>query len=88
MNIIFAAAPSQNETLAHLVAGEGIDWCRVRAFHMDEYIGKTFVDYLNILRIPRILIDSSENMWNVRPGNIEQITKMNNSFLKGVLCDE
>ena len=39
VNIIFAAAPSQNETLAHLVASEGIDWTRVRAFHMDEYIG-------------------------------------------------
>lgn len=39
VNIIFAAAPSQNETLAHLVASEGIDWSRVRAFHMDEYIG-------------------------------------------------
>lgn len=39
VNIIFAAAPSQNETLAHLVASKGIDWTRVRAFHMDEYIG-------------------------------------------------
>lgn len=39
VNIIFAAAPSQNETLAHLVSSEGIDWTRVRAFHMDEYIG-------------------------------------------------
>ncbi len=39
VNIIFAAAPSQNETLAHLVQSEGIDWTRVRAFHMDEYIG-------------------------------------------------
>ena len=39
VNIIFAAAPSQNETLAHLVTSEGIDWTRVRAFHMDEYIG-------------------------------------------------
>lgn len=39
VNIIFAAAPSQNETLSHLVASEGIDWTRVRAFHMDEYIG-------------------------------------------------
>lgn len=39
INIIFAAAPSQNETLAHLIAEEGIDWTRVNAFHMDEYIG-------------------------------------------------
>ena len=36
---IFAAAPSQNEMLAALVVAEGIDWNRVEAFHMDEYIG-------------------------------------------------
>lgn len=39
VNVMFAAAPSQNETLAALCAESGIDWTRVRAFHMDEYIG-------------------------------------------------
>ncbi|MBQ3231009.1 MAG: glucosamine-6-phosphate deaminase [Clostridia bacterium] len=39
VNVIFAAAPSQNETLAKLISCEGIDWERVNAFHMDEYIG-------------------------------------------------
>lgn len=39
VNIIFAAAPSQNEFLATLAAERDIDWQRVRAFHMDEYIG-------------------------------------------------
>ncbi len=39
INIIFAAAPSQNETLETLVSAEGIDWTRVNAFHMDEYVG-------------------------------------------------
>jgi glucosamine-6-phosphate deaminase len=38
-NVIFAAAPSQNEFLAGLVAGKGVDWTRVVAFHMDEYLG-------------------------------------------------
>lgn len=38
VNIIFAAAPSQNEFLAAL-AKSSLDWRRVRAFHMDEYIG-------------------------------------------------
>ena len=37
--VIFAAAPSQNEMLAGLVAAEGIEWSRITAFHMDEYIG-------------------------------------------------
>lgn len=39
IRIIFAAAPSQNEFLETLVAAEGIDWSRVTAFHMDDYIG-------------------------------------------------
>lgn len=39
VNVIFAAAPSQNETLAALCADAAIDWSRVNAFHMDEYIG-------------------------------------------------
>lgn len=39
VNVIFAAAPSQNETLSCLVREEGIDWTRVNAFHMDEYVG-------------------------------------------------
>jgi glucosamine-6-phosphate deaminase len=38
-NIVFAAAPSQNEFLAGLVADKDIDWSRVTAFHMDEYLG-------------------------------------------------
>lgn len=39
INVIFAAAPSQNETLATLCADKDIDWSRINAFHMDEYIG-------------------------------------------------
>lgn len=39
VRMIFAAAPSQNEVLDALVAADGVDWGRVDAFHMDEYIG-------------------------------------------------
>ena len=39
INVIFAAAPSQNEVLASLVADKDIDWSRINAYHMDEYIG-------------------------------------------------
>jgi glucosamine-6-phosphate deaminase len=38
VNIIFAAAPSQNEFLEALRQAP-IEWSRIRAFHMDEYIG-------------------------------------------------
>lgn len=52
INIIFAAAPSQNELLASLLT-KSIPWERIRAFHMDEYIGlspsapQTFRHYLD-----------------------------------------
>ncbi len=39
VRMIFAAAPSQAELLETLVAAPGINWKRVTAFHMDEYIG-------------------------------------------------
>jgi glucosamine-6-phosphate deaminase len=39
VRIVFAAAPSQNEFLAGLIQQQGIDWSRITAFHMDEYIG-------------------------------------------------
>lgn len=39
INMIFAAAPSQNEVLANLANDREIPWGRVNAFHMDEYIG-------------------------------------------------
>jgi glucosamine-6-phosphate deaminase len=38
VNMIFAAAPSQNEFLAAL-SEQPIEWSRINAFHMDEYVG-------------------------------------------------
>ena len=38
LNMIFAAAPSQNEVLKTLTESD-VDWSRINAFHMDEYIG-------------------------------------------------
>jgi len=38
INVMFAAAPSQNEVLAGLVASD-VDWSRVNAYHMDDYVG-------------------------------------------------
>lgn len=38
INIIFAAAPSQNDVLDSLKEKQ-VDWNRINAFHMDEYVG-------------------------------------------------
>lgn len=37
-HVVFAAAPSQNEFLAALCDSD-VDWTKVYAYHMDEYIG-------------------------------------------------
>ena len=53
LNVVFAAAPSQNEFLAFLQKAKGIDWGRINAFHMDEYVGLkigesgSFTNFLN-----------------------------------------
>ena len=53
INMVFAAAPSQNEFLDELATLKGIDWSRIRAFHLDEYIGlprghpQRFASYLH-----------------------------------------
>ena len=39
INMIFAAAPSQNDFLEALIVDKTIEWGRINAFHMDEYIG-------------------------------------------------
>jgi glucosamine-6-phosphate deaminase len=39
IRIVFAAAPSQDEFLDELIKIQGIEWERITAFHMDEYIG-------------------------------------------------
>lgn len=37
--VMFAAAPSQEETLSELRRRTDIEWWRIVAFHMDEYVG-------------------------------------------------
>jgi glucosamine-6-phosphate deaminase len=39
LRMMFAAAPSQESTLRSLATQPDIDWSRVTAFHMDEYVG-------------------------------------------------
>lgn len=38
LNMVFAAAPSQNDMLCEL-ARANLPWSRINAFHMDEYVG-------------------------------------------------
>lgn len=52
INIVFASAPSQDEFLESLIEEKDIEWHKINAFHMDEYIGleenhpQKFANYL------------------------------------------
>ena len=66
--VIFAAAASQTEFLASLVRQEGIDWSRVDAFHLDEYVGlrlghpRSFGTWLD------------QHVWSiVTPGSVQRL---------------
>ena len=68
VRMVFAAAPSQNEFLAELRVAKGIDWARVEAFHMDEYIGLPVDAPQSFGRFLRLALFD-----HVRPGRIEYI---------------
>ncbi|ETT56229.1 glucosamine-6-phosphate deaminase [Paenibacillus sp. FSL P4-0338] len=76
VRIVFAAAPSQNELYEGLVKEQGIDWSRVHAFHMDEYIGlpedapQRFGNYLQERLFSRVNPGRIELLG--RTGNIEE----------------
>lgn len=68
VRVIFAAAASQAEMLASLTTQEGIDWSRVDAFHLDEYVGlplgheRAFGTWLD------------DHIWSlVHPGRVERL---------------
>ena len=52
VNIMFGAAPSQDDVLRALINDDSIDFSRINAFHMDEYVGlseqhpQSFASYL------------------------------------------
>jgi glucosamine-6-phosphate deaminase len=69
VGIVFAAAPSQDETLAALVSQRDMDWSRVVAFHMDEYLGldsnhpASFRRYLRERIVDRVSVPSERVRW-------------------------
>jgi glucosamine-6-phosphate deaminase len=72
VRVIFAAAASQVEMLDGLATAPGIDWERVEAFHLDEYVGlpagaeQRFGGWLD------------RAIWSrVRPGRVERIDGAN-----------
>lgn len=86
VNIMFGAAPSQNETLATLCSHE-IPWNRVNAFHMDEYVGLDEhhpAGFRNFLK--RAIFDKFEfrsvNLINGNAEDVEKVMKEYDELLK------
>ena len=75
VRVIFASAPSQEATLRHLAARPGIDWSRVTAFHMDEYLGlapeapQRFGNWLRAALLDRVRVGTA---YLIEPGNDPQ----------------
>ena len=66
--VVFAAAASQNEFLEAFSRADGIDWSRVEAFHLDEYVGLPLGDPRSFGR----WLD--DHIWSiVHPGRIERL---------------
>lgn len=71
LSIVFAAAPSQDEFLEALSQSPGIDWKRVIAFHLDEYVGlpgsapQSFGQFLRVRLFEK-----------VRPGEVHYLNGM------------
>jgi glucosamine-6-phosphate deaminase len=69
--MVFAAAPSQNEFLGELSRVRGLDWKRVSAFHLDEYVGLSEAAPQNFGRFLR------ERLFDkVSPGKIHYLNGM------------
>ncbi len=93
INMVFAAAPSQNDVLKHLLE-EDVEWNKINAFHMDEYIGlenkfeKTFAYYLKTTIFDKVNLKSVNY---VGSGDVESVCKNYTDLLSSrkidvVLC--
>jgi glucosamine-6-phosphate deaminase len=71
---IFASAASQLDVLAALVTTDDIDWSRVDAFHLDEYVGLALGDERSF---GRWLDDHLFGL--VRPGRVEYMNGENDA---------
>jgi len=91
-HIIVATGASQFELLQNLVLAEGIDWSKVTAFHLDEYVGLTedhpasFRRYLR-LRFMSPLGDAPEFVPVDGEGDPEAETQRLNALIAGKRID-
>ena len=89
INMVFAAAPSQNDVLKYL-AEEKVDWSRVTAFHMDEYVGlaedspKSFAYYLDHALFGKVPMKA---VYYIGSGDSDERCRRYERLLKGRVID-
>lgn len=87
VRIIFAAAPSQNETLDYLTKSKLIDWSKINAFNMDEYLGlppdsdQLFSNYLNEKLFSKVNIGGI-NVINTLGDVLEEMDSYKNKIME------
>jgi len=94
INMIFAAAPSQNEVLEALVSKTDIEWNRINAFHMDEYIGlsedapQKFSTFLKNAIFDKVPFKSVNLINSSSPANVEcdRYAKLLKSYPVDIVC--
>jgi len=95
VNIIFAAAPSQNEFLETLVQDKNIAWERINAFHMDEYVGlpedapQGFGNFLKerlFAKVPFRSINYLNGLANNATGECERYTALLKRYPVDIVC--
>lgn len=71
LSMVFASAPSQNEFLEELSLSSDIDWNKVTAFHLDEYVGLSGEAPENFGRFLRVKLFEK-----VHPANVYYLNGM------------
>lgn len=95
INIIFAAAPSQDEFFDSLIAHHEIEWGKINAFHMDEYVGVdtnqkiSLASYMREKLSDRVSLKSM-NFMNGKAENIEaeceRYSELLRKFSPDIVC--
>jgi len=93
INIIFAAAPSQNEMLKGLVTNPEIEWGRINAFHMDEYIGldenapQSFGKFLKTKLFDQVLFNEVHYINTTNPeSECQRYSQLLTDFPPDIVC--
>ena len=91
IHMVFAAAPSQNEFLEALAADQGVEWGRIHALHMDEYVNlpsdapQGFGNFLREAIFDKVPFASVEYIGT--DGNPEETCRRYAGILDGVTVD-